>query len=191
MRNVTQFFRDSDEFSPEIFGVDSMNLAKFARFRPFYGVSVHIEKFLTQRIHLAPFVEWQKLRGVSERFKNFSTHPIHLALFVAWQKLRGVSVHFGPGKSSPSFSFGQLYGFLYCAFLALWSSNPLSRTVNKNAVTSGSTSSTTWGITMLMRCWCDLDAILMRSWCDLDAILMRSWCDVISWKTSFWKCIKS
>ena len=57
MRNVTQFFRDSDEFWPEIFGVDSMNLAKFARFRPFYGVSVHIEKFLTQRIHLAPFVE--------------------------------------------------------------------------------------------------------------------------------------
>ena len=56
MRNVTQFFRDSDEFSPEIFGVDSMNLAKFARFRPFYGVSVHIEKFLTQRIHLALFV---------------------------------------------------------------------------------------------------------------------------------------
>ena len=94
MRNVTQFFRDSDEFWPEIFGVDSMNLAKFARFRPFYGVSVHIEKFLTQRIHLAPFVEWQKLRGVSVRFKNFSTHPIHLALFVAWQKLRGVSVHF-------------------------------------------------------------------------------------------------
>ena len=57
MRNVTQFFRDSDEFWPEIFGVDSMNLAKFARFRPLYGVSVRIEKFLTQRIHLALFVE--------------------------------------------------------------------------------------------------------------------------------------
>ena len=91
MRNVTQFFRDSDEFWPEIFGVDSMNLAKFARFRPFYGVSVHIEKFLTQRIHLALFVTRRKGRGVSGTSKIFRCAPIALAFFVARRKKRGLS----------------------------------------------------------------------------------------------------
>ena len=96
MRNVTQFFRDSDETRVGIFGPDSTHLAFFVMWRPFLWLFGHVENFSTRPIALASFVARRKKRGLSGHIEKFSTCRIHLALFVAWQKVRGVSVAVRP-----------------------------------------------------------------------------------------------
>ena len=177
MRNVTQFFRDSDETRVGIFGPDSTHLAFFVMWRPFLWLFGHVENFSTRPIALASFVARRKKRGLSGHIEKFSTCRIHLALFVAWQKVRGVSVAVRPVN--------------HCTLARRHRYQPSAKTpVPKTRETLDARHKRSHPISALLLCntdiraRCDLDAILMRSWCDLDAILMR-------WKTSFWGCIRS
>ena len=186
MRNVTQFFRDSDETRVGIFGPDSTHLAFFVMWRPFLWLFGHVENFSTRPIALASFVARRKKRGLSGHIEKFSTCRIHLALFVAWQKVRGVSVAVRPVN--------------HCTLARRHRYQPSAKTpVPKTRETLDARHKRSHPISalllcntdirarcdldaILMRSWCDLDAILMRSWCDLDAILMRSWCDLDAMK---------
>ena len=60
MRNVTHFFRDSDETRVGIFGADSTALAFFVMWRPFLWLFGHVENFSTRPIALASFVTRRK-----------------------------------------------------------------------------------------------------------------------------------